>query len=258
MPYFVCSALLVIVSFCVIGISFSGKVKSAGDYAVAGRNSGTFGVAGIIMRALVAGGSTVGTVQMAYQWGLSGWWFTLGSGIGCALLGLRLAAPVRRSGLSTLPEFIERHYGHATALLTLTGSILGTLLSVVAQFLAGTALLRSVFPISQEISTALLSLIILAFIFGGGLKSFSAIGNAKTILLYALLFLCCLTIASFGRTPGTLFRDLPSSPWFNLFGRGFAKDMSACVSLLVGILCTQIYMQAIFAASDEHTAKKGA
>lgn len=255
--FFTVSALLVIGAFCLLGTLSAGRVRTAGEYAVAGRSAGAFSVTGIIMGALVAGGSTIGTVQMAYESGLSAWWFTFGSGIGCALLGLRFAGPVRRSGLSTLPEFLERNYGYPTALLTLSGSIFGTLISVAAQFLAGAALLRSVLPISVETAAFLLALMILAFIFAGGLKSFGAVGNAKTVMLYLLLVLCCVKVLSLGQTPGALFHDLPLSPWFNPFGRGLGKDLGACASLITGILCTQIYMQAVFAASDERQARRG-
>ena len=76
-------------------------------------------------------------------------------------------------------------------------------------------------------------------------------------MLYLLLVLCCAKALSFGQTPGVLFRDLPLSPWFNPLGRGLGKDLGACASLITGILCTQIYMQAVFAASDERQARKG-
>lgn len=257
MPYFAISALAVIVAFAAIGVFSTGRVKNASEYAVAGRSAGCFSVAGVIMGALVAGGSTVGTVQMAYEWGFSAWWFTLGSGIGCAILGLRFAAPVRRSGLTTLTEFMEHHYGYPTALLCMIGSILGTLLSVVTQFMAGKALLRALFPLSQEAAAAILSVMILAFIFMGGLKSYSTVGNAKTIVLYLLMTLCCIRAATLGQTPGALWRDLPFSPWFTPFGGGVGQGLGSCLSLIVGILCTQIYMQAVFSASDEQSARKG-
>ena len=256
-PVFTISALAVILIFCLIGVASSGRVKSAADYAVAGRTAGPLAVTGVIVGALVAGGSTIGTVQMAYEWGLSAWWFTLGSGIGCAVLGLWFAGPVRRSGLSTLPEFMEKNFGFPTALVTMIGSILGTLLSVVSQFMAGKALIRALFPVSQEAAALILSLLILAFIFTGGLKSYSAIGNAKGVLLYTLLAVCCFKASTMGQTVGTLLHDLPFEPWFNPFGRGVGSGLGACFSLLIGILCTQIYMQAVFAASDERSARKG-
>lgn len=257
MPYFTISVLFVIGIFCLIGAMSSGRIKDTADYAMAGRSAGSTAVAGVILGALVAGGSTIGTVQMAYELGLSAWWFTLGSGIGCIILGVWFAGPVRRSGLSTLPEFMEKNFGYPTALITMIGSILGTLISVVAQFVAGKALIRSVFPVSQGAAALILSILILAFIFAGGLKSYSAVGNAKTLLLYLLLAACCAMASLNGQTPLVLFRDMPLEPWFNPFARGVGAGLGAGFSLVIGILCTQIYMQAVFAASNERSARRG-
>ena len=209
------------------------------------------------MGSLVAGGSTIGTVEMAYAGGFSAWWFTLGSGLGCALLGLTFAKPLRRSGVSTLPELIERHYGYPTALVTMIGSILGSLLSVVTQFQAGTALIRSVAPISRTASVVLISLLVFSFIFLGGLKSYSVLGNFKTVSLYLMLALCRAACVALGQTPAALARQLPISPWFNPLAFGVVREISSCFSLVIGVVCTQIYTQGVFAAADEATARKG-
>ena len=44
----------------------------------ASASNGTAIVAGIIMGTLVGGSATVGTAQLAYHYGMSAWWFTLG------------------------------------------------------------------------------------------------------------------------------------------------------------------------------------
>jgi SSS family solute:Na+ symporter len=250
------SAFLVITVFCLLGVISSGKVKNTSDYAIAGRKAGAGTVVGVIMGALVGGGSTVGTVQMSYQWGLSAWWFTLGSGIGCAILAFRFAVPMRRGGTVTLPELIERNYGLPVTILTLTGSISGTLFAVIAQFIAGTALIRSVLPLTPGAAILSLSMMIVFFIFFGGLKSFSVVGNVKTAILYLMVALCTARAAYLGQGPLRLIRELPFSPWWNLFARG-QQDAGAGLSVMLGILCTQIYVQGIFAASDDRTAKKG-
>lgn len=257
MLYFSISALSICAAFCALSLFKSDNVKSAADYTVANKKAGPLAVTGIMMGSLVAGGSTIGTAQLAYVWGASACWFTLGCGLGCAVLGLCFAKPVRRLGLSTLPSLMEMNYGYPVMLLTMAGSILGTMFSVTTQFQAGAALVQSVFPVSYAQTVFLLSALIIGFIFFGGLKSFSVLGNAKTILIYVTLLLCCLQLALRGQTIPTLLRDLPASPWFNPFAMGLPRALSSCVSLMAGTLCTQIYMQAVFAAYDEESARKG-
>nr|MCR4711404.1 sodium:solute symporter family protein [Clostridia bacterium] len=90
----------------IVGISvYSGrKVKSATDFDTAGRQAGTFEVAGGIMGTLVGGSSTIGTAQLAYNYGLSAWWFTLGAGIACLVLALFYVVPLRKMECATITE----------------------------------------------------------------------------------------------------------------------------------------------------------
>jgi SSS family solute:Na+ symporter len=249
---------LVILGFVLLGTLAAKGVRTASDYTLAGRRAGTLDVSGILLGALVGGASTVGTVEMAYRFGLSAWWFTLGGGIGCLILGVWFAGPIRRTGLSTIPELLEAQYGRKTCIASLAASTIGTFISVVAQFLAGLAMLQGVLPLSDTAAAAGVALAVLGFIFLGGLKSYGALGKAKIAFLYLVLATCALISALKGITPVSLWRALPSHPWFSLFGRGLGKDLNAGLSLVVGVMTTQIYVQALFASSSERTARKGA
>lgn len=250
--------IAIITFFLYLGVRTAKKTSSSSDYAVAGRSTKAAGVSGIIMGALVGGASTVGTVQMAYSTGLSAWWFTLGAGLGCLILGLWFAAPLRNSDLVTIPEFLKQRYGVKVSSLSMIASSAGTFLSVVAQFLAGSALFRTIFPMSETGSAILLGTLILGFIYMGGLKSYSSVGSAKMIALYLTMTLCALTATFTLASPSQILTTLPVNPWLNLFGRGLLKDSNALLSLVAGVFCTQIYIQGIFAASSAETAKKGA
>ena len=83
-----------------IGIYHSRSVKSAAGYSVGGRSAGVPLVAGTV----VGGGATVGTAQLAYSFGLSAWWFTLGSGIAFIIMGIFYARRMRGTGLETFPS----------------------------------------------------------------------------------------------------------------------------------------------------------
>ncbi|MDD3918282.1 MAG: hypothetical protein PHX00_14090, partial [Synergistaceae bacterium] len=158
---FMLSAGLVLVVFFISGLFSSRGVSSSSDYAVANRKAGVRGVSGVILGSLVGGAATVGTVQMAYQWGLSALWFTLGSGAACLLMGLWFVTPLRSVELITLPQYLGRHFGKRTALLVAVSTASGSFLSVIAQFLSGVALMRSVFPVSTGVAALLTGALIL-------------------------------------------------------------------------------------------------
>ena len=254
---FIASILVILTAFFLFGIFSSGKTASSSEYSVANRQASAGAVSGIILGSLVGGASTVGTVQMAYQFGLAAWWFTLGGGIGCLIMGIWFVKPLRTVELITLPQFLGSHFGSRYAILSAGSTAIGAFISLIAQFLSGTALLGSVFPIPAWVSALLMGGLILAFAYGGGIKSFSKLGATKIIFLYCVM-LFSVTAAFFdGQTPLVLIKSFPFHPFFNILSRGWALDMGAFLALICGVLCGQIYIQAIYAASDAASARRG-
>jgi len=258
MGVFLLTATAVMFFFAVLGSRSRKNVTDGLDYSLAGRKASAASVSGVLLGALVGGASTVGTVQMAYEYGLAAWWFTLGGGIGCLVLGVWFAIPLRSSGVETIPGYLTKIYNRSTGSMAMWASTIGTFISVIAQFLAGMALLAGILPGPPWLSALLICLLVLAFLFGGGLKGYSSMGVAKLFLLYGILILCAATTFNQGHTPSALVRDLPRLPFFSLFGNGLGDGLSAGVSLIIGVLCTQIYIQAVLSASSPATARKGA
>ena len=260
---FYVAALLILAAFVAAG-TFIGRASTPRDYSLGGRKSSAAGVTGILLGALVGGASTVGTVQMAYSYGLTALWFTLGGGIGCLLLGLRFAVPLRNSGITTVADYLAGSYGgpgfcgSAISCTATISSSLGTFISICAQFLSCIAMLRGIFPISPWCASLLAALSILGFIAAGGLKSFSKLGEAKILLLYGALLACAGAAAARGGTPAALASSLSFQPWFNLFGRGGWPELGYLASMVVGVFTTQIYIQSLAAAKDAAAARAGA
>lgn len=263
MRLFYISAFVTMGAFVAAGI-LTGKGRGgqkSGDFALGGRKSSAAGVAGVLLGALVGGASTVGTAQMAYRFGMPAIWFTLGGGIGCLLLGLRFSGPIRGSGITTISDYLEKSYGGAgggMSLISALSSSAGTFFSVCAQLLSCVALLHGSFPIPAWLAAIISAAMILGFIVTGGLQSFSRLGAAKIILLYAVLLLCAASAAADGWTPGAILAALPARQWLNPFGRGLAVDAGALISMVVGIFTTQIYIQSLAAAKDVKAARTGA
>jgi len=254
---FLVGAVLLLIFFIFLATIRSGKVGRSNDYTVAGRSATASSVGGIIMGALVGGASTVGTVQMAYEYGISAWWFTLGAGIGCLILGLFFARPLRDSGLVTIPEFLGRKYGPWAGSISMFTTSIGTFISVIAQFLAGIALFMSIFPVGTVGAVALFSALVFAFIYLGGLKSYGRVGKAKIVMLYVVMMTCTIMTFLAGYGPLKIVSLIPGKHFLSLWGMGMLKNMNDLVSMIVGVFCTQIYIQGIFAASDAGTARKG-
>ncbi len=247
-----------LVAITMVGLYAGLKVKTAEDYSVGGHKANSPVVAGTIMGTLVGGASTIGTAQLAFQFGACAWWFTLGAGIGCAALGLGMAGKFHESGLETVPQFLVRTYGSPIGPISSIFSSIGIFLNVVAQGLSAVALLTSMFHMSPFTATAIGISLVLGYVFFGGVWGTGLVGIAKLGLLYLATVVCGVMAYNLVGGCAGLAEKFSPYPWFSLFGRGLNLDAAAGFSLIVGVLSTQTYIQALYSAKDAKTADRGA
>ena len=228
------------------------------------KGANSYVVAGAIMGTLVGGSSTVGTAQLAYQYGMSAWWFTLGSGIACLILALIYAKPLHESGNKTLNAFIAKEYGKKNGILSLVFSSAGSFINIISQIIAATAIIAVIFPGLPLVASILFSaLFMILYVVFGGIKGSGIVGIVKMMLLYlAMLVAAALVLTKTNGLSGFIgLLDKIDNPekvnFFSLFSRGISKDMASCLSLILGVITTQSYAQAIFMAERKSYAVKG-
>lgn len=241
-----------------LAVAGAGSVRTSADFALAGRRAGHWKVSGAIMGTLVGGASTVGTVQLAFLFGLSAWWFTLGAGLACLFLGVFLAQPLRRCGVETIPQFIARYHGERVRKTASLFSALGMFIHVVAQLLAAAAILSSLFGFSLKEGALLAALAVAVVTWRGGMPGAGTLGLVKLFFLYLTMVGAGLVAYQMSGGWSGLRASFAPFPWFSLFGYGTAAGLSDLLSMLVGVVSTQTYLQAVFSARDERAARKGA
>jgi SSS family solute:Na+ symporter len=139
------------------------------------------------MGTLVGGASTSGTAQLAFRFGLSAWWFTLGAGLACLLLGLLLAGPLREGEVTTIPEFIARTYGERARVAASLFSAVGMFIHILAQLLAAGALLSALFRWSPAAAALAAAGLVALITLGGGMRGAGSLGLVKLLLLYGVM-----------------------------------------------------------------------
>nr|WP_320051260.1 sodium:solute symporter family protein [uncultured Desulfuromonas sp.] len=253
-----------LIAFCVtlwamVLLAFKGQraMRDGLQFSLGGRQSGAWHVSGAITGTLVGGASTIGTAQLAFLYGLSAWWFTLGAGLACLILGVFLAVPLRRAQLETIPQLIEQHYGAKARIAASLFSATGMFIQIVAQLLACGAILAALFNLSLAWSALLASALVVVFAFGG-MKGAGRLGLVKLFLIYLTMMVAgAMAWQQSGGWAG--YRQVfAPEPWFNLFGYGVQAGVSDLVSMLVGVISTQTYLQAVFSARNETAARSGA
>ena len=241
-----------------VGVYTGKRVRNATDFTVSGRNAGVALVTGTITGTLLGGASTVGTAELAFRYGFSAWWFTLGGGLGCFLLALILARPLRESGLETIPQFLAQIYGPAAGPVASVFSATGMFLNIVAQVLAAIALIVPILHLNAYHAAFITIILIVCYVSFGGAMSTGIVGTFKLIVLMAALLVTgALAYANAGGAAG-LTGALPAYPWFSMFGRGYATDIAAGFSLIVGVMSTQTYFQAMFSGKNARVSVIGA
>ena len=135
---------------------------------------------------------------------------------------------------------------------------IGTFLNLVAQVLAAVSLLTSLFTIADTMAALVAVVLIIMYVSFGGVWGTGLVGMAKTVLLFgSLLFSGLIAFSKMGGWSG-FQAAFPRNPWFSLFGRGVASDLAAAFSVIVGVVSTQTYVQAIVSSRDEQAARNGA
>ena len=267
---------LTLVLIAVVGAYSGKKVKNASDFVQSGGKAGSMIVAGTIIGTLVGGQATVGTAQLAFSYGLSAWWFTLGSGLGCLALSLGYTKSMRASGRTTLIGVIEDEYGKTAGYTGSVLSALGSFFSLLSNMLACSALLCAILPVS--IPTALIISVVLAsaYIIFGGVWGAGMGGVLKLLLLCFACAVGAVLVLSLsggnvleplstllngtplGQAAGLDQGETAAHHFLSLVSRGVKKDLGSGLSLILGVLSTQTYAQAIWSAKSDKSAKKGA
>ena len=253
------------------------KVKDAKAFTTGGR-SGSWMVCGAILGTLVGGQSTIGTSQLAFSFGLSAWWFTIGAALGALVLGLVYAAPLRRSGCSTLMEIVKKQYGRRAETVGSILFLVGIFISITSQLLSSSAMISSLFGASTTLALAIGAALIAALVLSGGIKSAGAGGIVKLVLLYISSIAAGVAVWKIGggltgiRESIAAIYESPQLAAMNditgaedihqrygtFLARGPLKDLGGCLSLTLGVVCTQTYAQGIWSAATTRKAKRGA
>ncbi len=247
----------------VLGIALLAVLTGAKKKTGADANGAAI-VAGIIMGTLVGGSATVGTAQLAYHYGMAAWWFTLGGGLACLVLALGFVGPWRRSGCATLIGILSKEFGPAAGMAASLLSSVGTFINVISQLIAGTAVIAVAAPRLGLVPALLITAAFMAlYVVFGGTRGAGIVGILKLALLYLSMIGCgVMVLVLTGGLGGFLQMvsaiDNPDGVRFgSLFARGIGKDGGAALSLILGVLTTQTYAQAVLSGKNDAAARRG-
>lgn len=243
--------------FAVIGSGFyvSRSVRSSAGYSVAGRSAGASLVAGSIAGTVV-GGRRYGRYGTA---GLLFWPFCVvvypGKRYRFHPYGYFLCQTASQYSTGNNSSISGTYYGKKAEMLSSIISSIGILLSAVASSLPGIEIISALFGLTPFLSALLLMALVIAYTFFGGMKSAAVSGILKMVIIWISLFISG-AIAFLLLQENNTLSSFPASH-FDLMGQGTDSAMAHLFSVIVGVLCTQTYIQCIFSAGTPLKAASG-
>lgn len=248
---------IVIMVISLVGLYSTRLVKSSSDFIIGGRKLGAAMVCGGIVGAFAGGTVTIGTAQMAYQYGISGLWFTLGAGMACLILSVFLARPLREKQVETVSQFLYGFYGGRVALWVAVFIALGMFIQLSVQMLASFPLVTSMIPVSPAGALAVFACLSVVLVLGGGFMGTTMVGFLKLLLMTATILTAgAMSWSLMGGFTG-IGRHFSDFPWLSMFPRGVLTELAGGMSVVVGFISTQSFIQPVFAGKDVKAARAG-
>ena len=244
-----------------IGIFASRRQDSVEDYFVAGGKLGSFSIACLWLASWVGAATIVGGTTKAFEFGISGGWYTTSMLIGCLLFGFFFAVRVKREGnkhnLLTYPEFIETYYDSRTQIVATITTILAYIGYAAGQFAAAGAILSTLLGWDYSSSLLLASAIIVVYTATGGLLAVTYTDWVQVTLLLVGVVIVGIPISiANGGTLGAFATELPTGH-FNPIGWGLPTMLALGVSMPLTFFVAMENYTRMFAAKDEAVAKRG-
>lgn len=239
-----------------LGIWSGRQVKTVSDFAEGSGRTGFSIVAGSILGTVIGGASTIGTAQLAFQYGLSAWNFSLGCAAGCLLLAFVTSDRVRRMAASTVNLKIRAVYGPSAATIAACVSVFGFLITLLGQVVSGESMIRTLLPELGAAAGVLIVVLFMAiYVIFGGLWGAGILGILKTMMLLAMMAFCIVKVLFLvGDFSGFAAGFEPQRFW-NLFGRGVNTDLGSLVSVMLGVACNQSYVQIMRSGRSDQVSR---
>lgn len=264
--------IVILIIRLMIGYWASKKVETSIDYVLAGRRLPLWMAAPSIMATWFAAETLMGSSSEAYSYGFQGVVFDPFGATLCLLLaGMFIVRIARRAQYVTIMDFFQQRYGTAM-------SVVGTITQIItyfgwtaAQIVAGGAILTALLGWPLWVGMILVAAIVTVYTMAGGLWADTALDFMQMFLTaFGLLMITAGIVISLGgfekmfSLAGAQYTTSTFAIWptaedgyYGYFGmHGWFYYIAAWLSLGLGAIPAQDYLQRTCAAKDEDTAVK--
>lgn len=244
-----------------IGLWIARRVQGASDFFVAGRTLSAPLLMATVLAANIGAGSTVGAAGLAFDEGLSAWWWNGSAAIGSVVLALwvgpRIWRLARQHGFFTVGDFLEHRYGASVRGLVAALIWVGTLAILAGQLIAGAAVLEVVAGIPRGWGTAIGALAMLSYFVAGGLLSSAWVNAVQLVVLLAgLLIAVPMVLVRAGGLDAVMAAG-PAHFGDFTYSSGPGSGILLLAMLAPAFIVSPGLLQKVYGARDERAVRLG-
>lgn len=250
-------ALIYVAGMIFLGWLGMRRSKNSADFLVAGRTLGSGMYMSTMAATVLGGASTVGTVRLGYQYGISGFWLCVSLGAGLIVLNLFLAKHLLKFKIFTVNQALERKYNPTVKRIGAAITFCYALGVCAVSLLAIGTIAEVILGLDQVTATILGGAIVVLYSSIGGMWSLTLTDMVQFLIKTAGMMLILLPICYF-RAGGfdAIVIKLPETA-FELHTIGWDRIASYFVIYFFGILIGQDIWQRVFTAKSETVVRRG-
>lgn len=252
-------ALLLLYSALQVGLGLwiGRRVRSGGDFFVAGRSLSAGLVFSVFLAANIGAGSTVGATAVGYTDGLSAWWRNGSAGIGSLLLAFWIGPRIWREAKAhndlTVGDFLERHYGRTLRGIVAALIWCGTVSILAGQLIGVAAVLQVAGGVPAHYGYLLGALVAVSYFVAGGLLSSAWVNRVQ--LLFMLAGFAIVTPIAMNLAGG--FDRVTSVPGPGFFGGDSAMGWRYIFILAPAFIVSPGLLQRSFGGASASAVRTG-
>jgi solute:Na+ symporter, SSS family len=183
--------LALVIAYAVVitglGLRTASYIRSSRDFFVAGRGLGPGLMFSTMLAANIGAGATVGAAGLAYNEGLSAWWWSGSAGIGSLVLafwvGPRLWRLANARGFYTVGDFLEFRYGSSVRGVIATLIALISLVILAAQLIAGAAIVSVITGAPRWVGSLVGGAVMTTYFAAGGLLGTAWVNTFQLVVM---------------------------------------------------------------------------
>ena len=243
-----------------VGLWIGRRVKTSGDFFVAGRALGPGLLFSTMVAANIGAGSTVGAAGLGYLDGIAAWWWVGSAAIGSVILAFTVGPRMRRvaaqHGLNTVGDFLEHRYGPGVRAAVSSLLWLATLAILAGQLIALARVLDVVAGVPKWAGCLAGGAVMTIYFTAGGLLTSAWVNMVQLVVMLAG-FAIALPVV-FARAGGfaAVAQATPGGAYWSLLESG-ASGWMYVVFLGPAFIISPGLLQKIYGARDDRTVRLG-